>query len=236
MMFDDLDDIIKTQESGRDTGQNTTQRSGGDDWKKKNKKEWLADKNYQPRDIDPDMLKRNTNAFTAKGYEVNSATKEIFTELARKLDELNYTFRAGGDSSNDLENIFSNNNRNTEYYIPWGNFNKVSDATLKQPTETAYEIAAGVHKLFNEQKPAVKSFFAREVHQLLGADLASAVEFLIIYTEDGAEKTRECKRTTGRASFMIRLADKANIPVFNFKNEQSILRFKSYLTDLITNR
>jgi hypothetical protein len=65
----------------------------------------------------------------------------------------------------------------------------------------------------------------------LGEDLKTPSVFTVCYTPDGAEKLETLNSKTGGTSTAIKLSLLKGVPVFNFKNESSIERFKAFMND-----
>lgn len=102
-----------------------------------------------------------------------------------------------------------------EIFLPWKGFNK-NGSILHDVHPKAFEIAATVHPYFQYMRRPVKSLIARNMHQVLGPNLDTPVEFVICWTKDGCEShtTYDPKKTGGTGS-AIALASKVEIPVYN---------------------
>jgi hypothetical protein len=74
---------------------------------------------------------------------------------------------------------------------------------------------------FGNMKPSVQSLLTRNMHQVLGHDLKTPVEFVICWTPGGKDK--------GGTAYAIRLARDFAIPVFNLANEDEIEKLRNYL-------
>lgn len=137
---------------------------------------------------------------------------EFMQTTARKLQEADYILRSGAADGADLafeSGVDCPNSK--EIWIPWIGFNKSDSTNL--PVPEAFDIARTVHPAWHKLTDGAKSLHARNIHQLLGADLNTPSDFVLCYTHDGD--------TIGGTATVIRLAKKLNIPIFNFGNCQN---------------
>jgi len=114
---------------------------------------------------------------------------------------------------------------NIEFYTPWKNFNEI---------ESKHYYNHDIHKkIAQENFPAwdkipdvVKAMLARNVRMILGDKLNSTMFFLLTWSEDGAVNASECSPKTGKASFLIKVASRYKLPIFNIGNEKSLRSFE----------
>jgi hypothetical protein len=108
-----------------------------------------------------------------------------------------------------------------ELYLPCPRFEAGARAqargldaiVLGEPAPRAYDLAARFHPAWEELGERERRLRARDVHQVLGADLRSPVEFVVCWTPDGRrDGTRASAGGTGQA---LRVAASRNIPVIN---------------------
>lgn len=131
----------------------------------------------------------------------------LMTRVARRLDELGFVLRSGGAHGADI--AFELGAGRKEIYLPWRNFNK-NDSHLCRPALLAYEIARKHHPAWDRCSPAARKFHARNVHQVLGQDLASPADFVLCWTPEG--------RVTGGTGQAMRIAEHYGVPVVNMFN------------------
>lgn len=134
---------------------------------------------------------------------------ELMRLTARKLQEADYILRSGAADGADL--AFESGvdcPDSKEIWIPWSGFNKSHSTNL--PVPEAFDIARTVHPAWHKLTDGAKSLHARNIHQLLGADLNTPSDFVLCYTHNGD--------TIGGTATVIRLATKLKIPIFNFGN------------------
>lgn len=105
-----------------------------------------------------------------------------------------------------------------EIYLPWPGFNRQS-SPFDRPTPQAADLAAAHHPAWDRLSRGVKALQARNSHQVLGADLADPVEFVLAWTADGADnnETPPSSRTGGTGQ-AIRVAAASGVPVINLRN------------------
>ena len=103
-----------------------------------------------------------------------------------------------------------------ELYLPWPRFEKRRDwtVTLTHPSKEARECAALFHPQWNGLSDGAKSLHARNVHQILGADLGRIVpsKFVICWTKGG-----QGGGGTGQA---LRIAAAYGVPVFDLARSE----------------
>jgi len=190
--------------------------------------------------IDPANIHRVDKSyavlFSNGNNEIPESVQEKIRELVKALSTKGYIFRYGGDSTPFLMKIATDESTIMDMYVPWKKFNKelpnVMPKVFKM-SEKAYGIAAHYHRGFPKLPNGVRAILARDVHILLGEDCKRAVSFMITYTPDGCEsKDKIDYKTTGNVSFAITIADEANIPVFNLKNDDAVSRLIEYIKTL----
>jgi hypothetical protein len=108
-----------------------------------------------------------------------------------------------------------------ELYLPWptfeaGAYSPTDDSgrlVLGEPSPAAYELAARFHPAWSRLTQGVRALHARNCHQVLGADLATAARFVVCWTPDGSVNGRG--RRVGGTGQALRIAHHHGIPVFN---------------------
>jgi len=119
-----------------------------------------------------------------------------------------------------------------EIFLPWKNFNK-HPSTLFEIHPSAFTLAEGIHPHFKYMKRPSKLLIARNMHQVLGKNLNTPVEFVICWTKDGCEshETYTPSKTGGTGS-AIALASKVGIPVYNLFNPDRLVAAMEHLSRL----
>ena len=140
----------------------------------------------------------------------------LIKKIAAYLRSRGYVLRSGGAPGADSA-FESEAGDAKQIFIPWGRFNG-SKSYLYPPDEKAFEIAAGIHPAWDRCSDAAKKLHARNVHQILGANLNDPSEFVVCWTENG-----ECKGGTATA---MRLAVKCGIPVYNLGSSTGLFELK----------
>ena len=88
-----------------------------------------------------------------------------------------YDVRTGGNAG--TENAFTM--KGVSLYLPWPGFRTHRQAAMTKPSKTAYGIASMACPSWARQSNGSKSLMARNVNIILGADLSSPVQFILIY-------------------------------------------------------
>ena len=140
-------------------------------------------------------------------------------QFAYDLARLGYTLRSGGADGADT--AFEEGTRMTgatcEIYLPWPGFNG-SKSMLTHPTAQAYGHARDVNlKRWGGLPQSHRKLFARNVHQVLGPSLTQHSSFLLCWTPDGCVSAATRTPKTGGTATAILIAEKNDIPVFNFQ-------------------
>ena len=150
----------------------------------------------------------------------------LMTKAARRLDELGFVLRSGGalgaDTAFELGAV-----THKEIYLPWRNFNK-NPSPFYRPDALAFEYARRHHPAWNRCSPAARKFHARNVHQVLGRDLASPANFVLCWTPGG--------RVTGGTGQAMRIAEYFDVPVINMFNDDWAGRVLSQIQRLDIHR
>ena len=79
----------------------------------------------------------------------------------------------------------------------------------------AFAMAQDAHPAWHACSEYARRLHARNVMQVLGADLTSPSKFVLCWTPDGAQRGSETSRHTGGTGQAIRIAERAGVPVFN---------------------
>ena len=111
-----------------------------------------------------------------------------------------------------------------EIWLPEPGFNG-SQSTLYNIHPHAYVIASMVHPNWGACDAWAKAAHARNVHQVLGADLQSPVAGVLCYTPDGEE--------VGGTRTAIVLARHHGIPVLNFGHNQTFRVLQQFINQMI---
>ncbi len=212
----------------------------------------IFDDTLNPVEVDVDKLKKYSRMFTASSpVNVPNERLEALDRIIEKAEQLGFTFRSMGDSKDKLNTEVTERATRIEYYLPWAGFNADVDAKLPKPTEKGANIACWIDATkkeainnakgknvpredivsdYNLLSPAIKTFNARNVHIVLGDDCETSLNFILVYTECGAEKPKDIKWDKAQKSgYYIDVGEKFNIPVFNLSKPDCELRLTEYL-------
>jgi len=156
---------------------------------------------------------------------------KVMKDIAFYLSLDNYVLRSGAASGADsafeegCDKIFGEK----EIYLPSPRFNN-SLSELYIITEAAKDLAKYFHPGYEMLSDYAKLLMARNSYQVLGKDLKTPSQFLVCWTEDGADgkniKTTKLSGGTGQA---IRIAEYYKIPVYNLRNEDVLKYWNEWL-------
>lgn len=149
---------------------------------------------------------------------------DYMTRTAMFLAEAGWTLRSGGADGADRA-FEAGAGQRKEIYLPWAGFNG-SKSPLFPPSDEARSIAAATHPAWVRCGGGARSLHARNVHQVVGFDVATPVlsAFVICWTQDGAQATEECTAATGGTATAIRIAQRYGVPGFNLQRGAASLR------------
>jgi hypothetical protein len=146
--------------------------------------------------------------------------------LAERLEAKGYTLRTNGAKGGEAS--MEAGSSDVEAHIPWRNFNE-HPSKLNRTTDEAKAVIRQFAPGFDGLKPAVQTIIASKAHVILGKDLKNPIQFLICWTQDGAETMAQRNAKTGYIGVGIALAASLKIPVFNLKNPDALERLKQFL-------
>jgi len=146
---------------------------------------------------------------------------KLMQKVSNRLGELGFILRSGGADGADT--AFSLGSGRSEIYLPWPNFNGIN-SEYQNPSLEALRLAEKVHPNGKNLKMSVKNLMARNCHQILGASLREAADFVVCWTEDAVETTKMRTQKTGGTGQAIELADTFRIPVFNLARPDALER------------
>lgn len=224
----------QTGSRGQDNGGSGYRKNynSGGDWKQK--------KPYQPKDLGPVEIAPIYAILGAP--DTPSHVLQEFSDIARMLAAKKFKVRVTTDDSRKQEGkppaaLVGKAVRETvgtryELIKPWNTFGDTEGEALTATGTTSdrgVEMAALFQPAMTKLPDAVKKIIAANVHVMLGKFLESPVEFLVCYTEDGAENSKEVTFKTGNVGLAIRVATSYNIPVINFKNPNSRSRLEDIM-------
>lgn len=145
--------------------------------------------------------------------------------IAEALAGLGFTLRSGAADGTDsmFERGAIRAGGKTEIFLPWPYFND-HDSNLCNPSPDAARIAESFHPAWQKCYSGARKLHARNVHQVLGKDLCSPVEFVVYWTPRGA--------VVGGTAMAIRVAMARSIPVWNLETKEG----RAWAENLIARR
>jgi hypothetical protein len=155
--------------------------------------------------------------------------------LARVLAEHGWTLRTGLAEGADqaFYRGASSGRGPVELYLPWPSFNHpariqgAGETVLGRPSKEAYLIAQRFHPAWEKVDPPVRALHARNVHQVLGADLKTPAGLLICWTQNGSRDG--LAPGTGGTGQALRIAAGYGVPVLNIARHDDAERVRALL-------
>lgn len=157
-------------------------------------------------------------------------------QLAAALALRGYTLRSGAAPGADAawERGAVAAGGHCEIFLPWGGFqgHRTGLVMERQPgAARAMELAAEAHPAWERLNPAVRNLMARNSMQVLGADCASPVHFLLCWAKGSAfDADGRLVNVAGGTGLAVRIAARFNIPAFNLAHPPHAERLEKLLT------
>jgi hypothetical protein len=124
-------------------------------------------------------------------------------------------------------------NGDKEIFVPWKGFNgRPRPDEFASPSENAYLLAEAIHPAYSKLRKGPRALIARNMHQIMGVDLATPVACVVCWTRDGCESMEKYSQNTGGTGSAIALADCNGIPIFNFKRKERIVDAFNFVNNL----
>lgn len=231
--MDDLLDLYESTDSKPFKDSQPTQSYNKFDKKPKEKTPW-DDINIEPKKID--MTKMVTGkSFTVivhKGEDgIKPEIEDRILEISKLLvEKQKYGFRHNGEKYDLYDKIIDVDPSKAESYLPWKKFNEDVTSVIPRPSLTAYQHAAFYHKAFKKLPNPVRAIISKDIHVILGKECDSPIEFLICFSNDGADSIKSTNfKTTGPLSFPIAVCEQMGIPVFNLKNDGAFKKLVEFI-------
>ena len=120
-----------------------------------------------------------------------------------------------------------------EAYIPWAGFNdRLDDGRhFVAPTfdnfHEAMSIARTVHPKYDSLKRGAQLLHGRNVYQVLGMDLKTPSDFVILYAP-----VLDANNVKGGTNTAYKLAKRNKIPVFNLFIEEDVQRLENFVYNI----
>ena len=193
---------------------------------------------FKPCKLELDKMAKSGKSYSWYVYLTEqSIPDEVVNKieaLAKALGKKDFVFRTIADKTDKVGNkILALEDCKKEIYLPWAKFNEsYPEPVLKYPTQTVYEICKAYMKGFEKCPAAVRAINSAYAHTMVGKDGNNQIDFLICYTEGGAEgfgKGFDFKKE-GRLGYFISMCNELNIPIFNLKKEESFKRLVKILS------
>lgn len=153
----------------------------------------------------------------------------VFKKLATELETDGYVLRSGG--ANGADTAFEagvSNVKNKQIFLPWKNFNN-NESNLTYDYEFAInKLNAVISKSHLKNligNPAVLKLHLRNVHQIYGCQSCEKTSFVVCWTEDA--------NVVGGTATAIKLANKENIPVYNFGKYKKLNEFEEFAQKIL---
>lgn len=150
--------------------------------------------------------------------------------LGWRLARNGYLLRSGAAAGADtaFETGCTRAQGQKEIWVPWSGFGDRCEPGFV-PLEGHFALAQDLHPKWHFLSAAARKLHARNVGQILGADLASPVDFVVCWTPDGCSQDSDRTAATGGTGTAIALASRHGIPVFNLQADGAYEQLVAHL-------
>lgn len=159
--------------------------------------------------------------------ETPLAVQETMAKIAQELGAAGYVLRSGGANGADtaFELGAKRSNAKMEIVLPWNGFNKRYIDNVNYFVHGycpwAEQAAAAIHPNWSACSEAVRKLHTRNMLQLVDKEVKNPSKFVICWTKDG--------KASGGTGQAIRFAEALEIPVFNLKNQDALVRLIDFV-------
>lgn len=151
--------------------------------------------------------------------------------MALILSQQAWVLRSGGAEGADT--AFEKGATHKDIFLPWPKFNK-NPSRLYTVGVDAFKVASRFHPSWENLSPAVRKLHARNVYEVLGADLRTPSEYLICWTRDGAYTKEMCTKSTGGTGMAIRIASHYGVEILNLRYLEHYKKALKFIEDAVT--
>lgn len=144
--------------------------------------------------------------------------KQRLISIASKLINKGHIVRYNADDPEVHSMLSEMGGAKVEAYVPFKGFNEVNTKHYWN-TKTSKHMAETNFSGYEKVPDIVKSMLARNIRMIFGDKNNSITKCLVTWSPDGASRSMEVTKDTGRASFIIKVAAKHNYPVINLGRE-----------------
>ena len=132
------------------------------------------------------------------------------TKIATVLSQKGYILNSGGAAGADSA-FEKGAGDNKQIFLPYDGMNgrKVDGKQFFLYSEESYQIASKFYRGLANAPPMTQKMMCRNVHQVLGLDLKTPVDFLVCWTPGGGVE--------GGTGMAMRVAKGHKIPIYNLK-------------------
>jgi len=162
---------------------------------------------------------------------------DIVQRMATLAGTLSKTFtvRTCYTGQQDVDSEFLQGlNHKHEVIIPWKGFEaqpELSSIKKVNASFTAKRLAAYLSTGWFKLKPSIQAFIARDVHILVGTNIASPAIAYIYYTPDGCESLSDITDKSTYYRTKLKICQLYNIPTINVANSDAMERLKVLLSN-----
>lgn len=182
--------------------------------------------NFKPKEFNG-VAKVYAAYAIASNKGIPSNVIEEFKSIVPELDKSGFIMRVSA-LDETIDNHVRDMTENKELYLPWRGFNNIEQGNTYTSPETK-AIAKLFQPGYDGLSNAIQMIVAKNVRLALGNDNKSPANFILVWSEDGAETLATKTSATGNVGHLIAVASAAHIPVYNLGKPGCLERLKRNL-------
>lgn len=158
--------------------------------------------------------------------EFPSEVKKELYNISSALLSKGYVIRLPADEDKDIyEKLRSLSNDKVEGYLPWKDFDTIKDGIFQQNKFASIIVKNEFKEAYVKLPNVVKAKLERNVKLLIGTDTyrSGPAIALITWSKDKAKSSTHVTKETGRAGFLISIASKFGIKIYNIEDKNDLL-------------
>ena len=163
----------------------------------------------------------------------NDTPTEDASEKAMRLvgafERAGFIVRTGGLKG--IDDVVTTATQKAELHLPFKNFNQKESAS-QFSNEMCIEFARRFAPDLDSMPNVPKAILAKNPRLVLGKNLLTPAQLVIVWSDDGAEHPSECGPRSGNAGHIVKIANHTGIRVINLKRPDAEARAMQFLENI----
>ena len=149
--------------------------------------------------------------------------------LVGAFERAGFIVRTGGLKG--IDDVVTSTTQKAELHLPFKNFNQKESAS-QFSNELCIEFARRFAPDLDSMPNVPKAILAKNPRLVLGKNLNSPAQLVIVWSDDGAEHPSECGPRSGNAGHIVKIANHTGIRVINLKRPDAEARAMQFLENI----